>query len=151
MIRSLWFGTLRLGASFLPFPSLNRLSYLKIPLPPIDCLLTPPPTPTRQCIYRLSGHTSTIRCIRVLDNRPLAVSGSRDGTVRVWDIQRGRCVRVLRGHEQSVRTLDCEGNRVVSGSYDATVRVSVFFSVQGAVLFCSRRCFTWGQGVDCVD
>ncbi|TEB22103.1 WD40 repeat-like protein [Coprinellus micaceus] len=68
---------------------------------------------TGQCIYRLSGHTSTIRCIRVLDNRPS----------RVWDIQRGRCVRVLRGHEQSVRTLDCEGSRVVSGSYDATVRV----------------------------
>jgi len=72
----------------------------------------------------LSGHTSTVRCIRVLHNRPIAVSGSRDGTVRVWDIQRGRALRILQGHRHSVRCLDVCGNRVVSGSYDTTCRVS---------------------------
>ncbi|EAU90674.2 F-box and WD repeat-containing protein [Coprinopsis cinerea okayama7 len=76
-----------------------------------------------QRIYRLSGHTSTIRCIRVLQNRPIAVSGSRDATLRVWDIQRGRCLRVLEGHQQSVRCLDACGNKVVSGSYDTTCRI----------------------------
>jgi hypothetical protein len=73
----------------------------------------------------LSGHTSTIRCIRVLHNRPIAVSGSRDGTVRVWDIQRGRALRVLQGHQHSVRCLDVCGNKIVSGSYDTTCRVSI--------------------------
>ena len=65
-----------------------------------------------------------MRCIRVLHNRPIAVSGSRDGTVRVWDIQRGRALRILQGHRNSVRCLDVCGNRVVSGSYDTTCRVS---------------------------
>jgi len=65
-----------------------------------------------------------VRCIRVLHNRPIAVSGSRDGTVRVWDIQRGRALRILQGHRHSVRCLDVCGNRVVSGSYDTTCRVS---------------------------
>lgn len=78
----------------------------------------------RYCVYTLNGHTSTVRCIRVLHNRPIAVSGSRDGTVRIWDIQRGRALRVLQGHRQSVRCLDVCGNRIVSGSYDTTCRVS---------------------------
>lgn len=80
-------------------------------------------SPCSYCIYILRGHTSTIRCLKVLHGRPIAVSGSRDRTVRVWDIQRGRLLRVLEGHTQSVRCLDVCGNRVVSGSYDCTCRV----------------------------
>ena len=79
----------------------------------------------RHCIYVLHGHTSTIRSLRVLHNRPIAVSGSRDSTLRVWDIQRGKCLRILAGHQESVRCLDVCGNRVVSGSYDSTCRVSI--------------------------
>ena len=81
----------------------------------------------RLCIYELRGHTSTIRCIRVLDNRPIAVTGSRDTTLRVWDIQHGKMLRVLEGHTQSVRCLDVSGNKVVSGSYDTTCRVCTPF------------------------
>ena len=77
------------------------------------------------CIYILRGHTSTIRCLRVLHNRPIAVSGSRDTTLRVWDVQRGRLLRTLTGHDESVRCLDVCGNRAVSGSYDCTCRVSI--------------------------
>lgn len=78
----------------------------------------------RYCIYVLHGHTSTVRSLRVLHNRPIAVSGSRDSTLRVWDIQRGKCLRVLAGHRLSVKCLDVCGNRVASGSYDNTCRVS---------------------------
>lgn len=84
-----------------------------------------PPPPHRQCIYTLPSHTSTIRSLRTLHNRPIAISGSRDTTLRVWDVQRGRLLRVLEGHQGSVRCLDVCGGRVVSGSYDATCRVSL--------------------------
>ncbi|KAF8654662.1 hypothetical protein AX16_003479 [Volvariella volvacea WC 439] len=78
---------------------------------------------TGYCIYALPGHTSTIRCIKVLDGRPVAVTGARDATLRVWDVQKGRMLRVLEGHHQSVRCLDVCGNKVVSGSYDTTCRL----------------------------
>jgi F-box and WD-40 domain protein CDC4 len=74
-------------------------------------------------LYVLRGHTSTVRCLKVIHNRPVAISGSRDGTLRVWDVQRGRMLRVLSGHAGSVRSLDVCGNKVVSGSYDCTCRV----------------------------
>ena len=80
-------------------------------------------SPYSHCIYILRGHTATIRCARVLHNRPIAVTGSRDTTVRVWDIQKGRMLRILQGHSNSVRCLDVCGNKVVSGSYDASCRV----------------------------
>jgi WD40 repeat protein len=92
----------------------------------------------RHCIYILHGHTSTIRSLQVLHNRPIAVTGSRDSTLRVWDIQRGRCLRVLEGHHQSVRCLDVCGNRAVSGSYDNTCRVSVRMTEGYLLLICSH-------------
>jgi len=61
--------------------------------------------------------------MRLLHNRPIAVSGARDGTLRVWDVQRGKLLRLLRGHTSSVRCLDVYGNRAVSGSYDCTCRL----------------------------
>ncbi|WVR03229.1 hypothetical protein IAU60_000220 [Kwoniella sp. DSM 27419] len=74
-------------------------------------------------VHSLRGHTSTIRCLKVLDRRPIAVSGSRDHTVRVWDIEKGELLHTLTGHEESVRCVEIAGNMAVSGSYDYTARL----------------------------
>ncbi|KAG9027066.1 hypothetical protein FRB95_008167 [Tulasnella sp. JGI-2019a] len=78
---------------------------------------------TGYCLHSLKGHSSTIRCLKVLDGRPIVVSGSRDTTLRVWDIQKGQCLFLLSGHTHSVRCLDVAGNIAVSGSYDGTARM----------------------------
>lgn len=72
----------------------------------------------------MHGHTSTIRCLKVLDGRPVAVTGARDATIRVWDIERGVLLHNLTGHTHSVRCLEIAGHYCVSGSYDCTARVS---------------------------
>jgi F-box and WD-40 domain protein CDC4 len=77
---------------------------------------------TGQCTQILRGHSSTVRCLQMVDD-DTAVSGSRDATVRVWDVKRGICRHVLEGHMSSVRCLEVSGDICVSGSYDYTAKV----------------------------
>ncbi|KAJ5081938.1 F-box and WD repeat-containing protein [Penicillium alfredii] len=90
-------------------------------------LLLSPPTRTtltlgRAGIHLLRGHTSTVRCLKMSD-RNTAISGSRDTTLRIWDLATGTCRNVLVGHQASVRCLAIHGDLVVSGSYDTTARI----------------------------
>ncbi|KAE8264403.1 hypothetical protein A4X09_0g6977 [Tilletia walkeri] len=78
---------------------------------------------TKRCKFVLSGHTSTVRCLKVLDGRPIAVSGSRDTNLRIWDLSTGKLLYLCAGHTGSVRCLEAAGDRVVSGSYDNTCRI----------------------------
>eukprot|EP00277_Geminigera_cryophila_P001061 CAMPEP_0179417724 /NCGR_PEP_ID=MMETSP0799-20121207/7529_1 /TAXON_ID=46947 /ORGANISM="Geminigera cryophila, Strain CCMP2564" /LENGTH=290 /DNA_ID=CAMNT_0021190771 /DNA_START=395 /DNA_END=1262 /DNA_ORIENTATION=+ len=50
------------------------------------------------------------------------VSGSVDGTIRLWSVQRPMCEAVLEGHTDWVRCLNARGSTVVSGSDDRTIR-----------------------------
>lgn len=76
----------------------------------------------RESLHTLRGHTSTVRCLKMSD-ASTAISGSRDTTLRIWDIKSGLCKNVLVGHQASVRCLEIKGDIVVSGSYDTTARV----------------------------
>jgi WD40 repeat protein len=76
----------------------------------------------RTNIHTLRGHTSTVRCLK-MSNARTAISGSRDTTLRIWDLQSGVCTRVLTGHQASVRCLEIHGDLIVSGSYDTTAKI----------------------------
>ncbi len=52
-----------------------------------------------------------------------ALSGSADKTVRLWDVETGRCVRVLEGHSARVCVaFSPEGGSALSGSADNTAQ-----------------------------
>lgn len=51
------------------------------------------------------------------------VTAALDDTVRVWDLNAGRCMGLLEGHLSSVRCLQVEDNIVATGSMDATIRL----------------------------
>ncbi|KAF2755434.1 WD40 repeat-like protein [Pseudovirgaria hyperparasitica] len=51
------------------------------------------------------------------------VTASMDDTVRVWDLNAGRCMGMLEGHLSSVRCLQVEENIVATGSMDASIRL----------------------------
>lgn len=51
------------------------------------------------------------------------VTAALDDTVRVWDLNAGRCMGFLEGHTASVRTLQVEDNILATGSMDATIRL----------------------------
>ncbi|KAI8809171.1 WD40-repeat-containing domain protein [Cladochytrium replicatum] len=73
--------------------------------------------------HAMLGHTSSVRALAGAGN--VLVSGSYDSTVRVWDLERGECVHVCRGHSEKVYSVgyNHETRRAVSGSMDTTVRV----------------------------
>ncbi|MFD0260465.1 caspase family protein, partial [Kitasatospora indigofera] len=78
----------------------------------------------------LTGHTHIVEAVAcsMLDGRPVAVTGSWDDTVRVWDLTTGRAVgNPLTGHNGAVEAVACsmlDGRPVaVTGSWDDTVRV----------------------------
>lgn len=56
---------------------------------------------------------------------PLIVTGSSDGTARVWDAGSGRCLIELRGHSRAVRSVafSPDGKLIVTGSSYGTARV----------------------------
>jgi len=53
------------------------------------------------------------------------VSGSDDGTVKVWEMESGRLLRSLEGHTGGVNAVvvSPDGRTIVSGSRDSTVKV----------------------------
>ena len=78
-----------------------------------------------------AGHTSAVRavaCTVLPGGQPVAVTGSLDGTVRVWDLATGTPAGELAGHTGAVYAVACTvlpgGQPVaVTGSADRTVRV----------------------------
>lgn len=48
-------------------------------------------------ITTLDGHTGGIACLDTNSNHT-AVSGSYDGTIRVWDVAKNKCKKQLIGH-----------------------------------------------------
>ncbi|GAA2393566.1 caspase family protein [Streptomyces coeruleofuscus] len=78
----------------------------------------------------LIGHRAPVRGVActVLNGRPVAVSGARDETVRIWDLTTGRPLGdVMSGHAGAVNTVACTelGGRPVgvTGSADGTARI----------------------------
>ncbi|CAJ0961031.1 unnamed protein product, partial [Mesorhabditis belari] len=50
---------------------------------------------TEECLHTLTGHTGAIISLLFESQRDLVVSSSGDGTIRVWDVQRGACIAHL--------------------------------------------------------
>jgi WD40 repeat protein len=73
----------------------------------------------------LFGGKSEVWCVAVTADGRRAVSGSWDATVRVWDLDAGRCLATLEGHTSTVWgvAVTSDGRRAVSGSDDGTLRV----------------------------
>ncbi len=73
----------------------------------------------------LKGHSRELTSLAWSPDQRRALSGSADRTVRVWDVETGRCVRVLDGHQSYVCSvaLSADGRRALSGDADGMVRL----------------------------
>jgi WD40 repeat protein len=73
----------------------------------------------------LKGHTDYVHSVAFSPDGQRIVSGSRDKTVRLWDLQGQTIGQPFKGHTDSVYSVafSPDGQRIVSGSEDKTVRL----------------------------
>ncbi|CAG7992979.1 unnamed protein product [Penicillium salamii] len=74
-------------------------------------------------IKEIEAHTDMVTAIDFDYPFGTLVSAALDDTVRVWDMNVGRCSGFLEGHHASVRCLQVEENIVATGSMDASVKL----------------------------
>ncbi|CAI4429064.1 ALS_1a_G0015470.mRNA.1.CDS.1 [Saccharomyces cerevisiae] len=71
----------------------------------------------------LRGHTATVRTVSGHGN--IAISGSYDNTLIVWDVAQMKCLYILSGHTDRIYSTiyDHERKRCISASMDTTIRI----------------------------
>jgi division protein 1 len=74
-------------------------------------------------IKEIPAHNDTITALDFDAPWGTLVTAALDDTVRVWDLNAGRCIGLLEGHLSSVRCLQVEENIVATGSMDASIRL----------------------------
>src|SRR5713101_8351923 len=130
----------RMTREFYPVISVAclQIHHHVIPFLPIQCRLSQVYGPRLQsgieikagreqmwspCVRVLEGHTKACRCVAFSPDGGRLVSGSGDGTVRLWNVQTGALLQVITGHSDWVLsvTYSPDGKLIASGSADETI------------------------------
>ncbi|XP_064423698.1 F-box and WD repeat domain containing protein 10B isoform X2 [Latimeria chalumnae] len=75
---------------------------------------------TGACMRIFRGHTGTIRCLELHENR--LVSGARDCWVKVWNLLTAKCIRTFK-HKQPILSVGINDTHVVSSCEKGLVMV----------------------------
>lgn len=85
--------------------------------------------------YKLQGHTDTVRCveIHVTEDQIYAISGSQDGTIKIWDLFSKQCIKTLDNNKIGVLAVkivrDNDDNIfIASGDDKGTIKLWCFNS-----------------------
>ncbi|MGD0094842.1 MAG: protein kinase, partial [Planctomycetota bacterium] len=79
----------------------------------------PPP------LHTFSGHREGVSCVAFSPDGKLALSGSIDKTLKLWDLSTGSELRTFSGHTDRVNSIafSPDGKLALSGSWDKTVKL----------------------------
>lgn len=72
----------------------------------------------------LQGHNGPISSVKINKEKTLALTGSHDHSVKLWDISTGKLLNTFLGHEGAVNSVTFHPTKpyVVSGSDDGTIK-----------------------------
>src|SRR6266567_8085054 len=71
----------------------------------------------------LLGHSAVVNGLAFTPDSRSVLSGSDDGTLRLWDVERGESLRVMQGYTACLYDLDWspDGTRLASAGSDTLV------------------------------
>ena len=71
------------------------------------------------------GHTEQVQCLALSSDGKFLVTGSRDRSVREWEVSTGKQIRSFQGHREEVTAVAIrpDGKQVASASADGAMRV----------------------------
>ncbi|NXX76466.1 RACK1 kinase, partial [Urocolius indicus] len=97
----------------------------------------------------LRGHSHFVSDVVISSDGQFALSGSWDGTLRLWDLTTGTTTRRFVGHTKDVLSVafSSDNRQIVSGSRDKTIKLwntlgVCKYTVQG---YCGRTKDHWGE------
>jgi len=75
-------------------------------------------------ICSLIGHTGDIKSACISPDMKTIISASLDKTIKIWDIDSGKCLETLKEHSSGVTSLSIsiDGTHLISGSWDHTLK-----------------------------
>ncbi len=81
--------------------------------------------PKMELLPRLKGHKSAVLALAFSPDGKTLVSGSKDGSVRLWRLDSGGETLIPRAHPLGVRAVAfcSDGKRIASGGWDSYVRI----------------------------
>jgi len=76
-------------------------------------------------VRRLTGHGHYVQDVAISSDGQFALSGSWDGTLRLWDLNTGNTTRRFIGHTKDVLSVafSADNRQIVSGSRDKTINL----------------------------
>lgn len=79
-----------------------------------------------KCTKTLTGHTDSVKAL-VINHRNELVSGSCDGTIKIWNLETGECVETLcEKEDDSIITSVCmitKDNRLCSAHNNNLIKI----------------------------
>ncbi len=75
--------------------------------------------------HAFEGHEAAITSLQVAADGRFCVSGAQDGSIKVWSVSSGKCVRSLRNRNGAVSAVACsaDGRFALSGGEDSIVQL----------------------------
>jgi transcription initiation factor TFIID subunit 5 len=70
-----------------------------------------------------TGHLGDVNCVKFHPNTMYLATGSSDNSCRLWDVQRGACLRLFLGHTDAVTTMAIspDGKMMASAGLDCSI------------------------------